>query len=163
MKSIILFRHGKPEKGSFSRDHDRPLASAGISDAKKMGLYITRINELPDLVISSTAMRAKMTAETAMDEGKWPSVLELNANIYRGDSLFILKIINKQKNSLSSICLVGHEPTFSTFIARSTAGVYRRFPKASLAKIDFEVEKWKDILMGLGRLVWFIQPEELSD
>ena len=163
MKSIILFRHCKPESGGFGQDHDRPLALAGISDAKKMGIYLSRKNELPDLVISSTAVRAKMTTEIAMAEGKWSCILELNATIYGGDPLFILNLINNQNNSISSICIVGHEPNFSNFIARSTSVVYMHFPKGSMAKIDFDVEQWEEIDMGLGSLVWLVQPEEIGE
>ena len=161
MKSIILFRHGRPNNGGFTPDHDRPLASDGISDAKKMGLYLAGENQIPDLVISSTAFRAKTTAEVAMAEGKWPCTLELNAGIYGGNPLFLLRLSNFQDNSLSSICFVGHEPTFSTFIALLTDNYHQRFSKGSMAMIDFNVKSWKEIKMASGCLIWQVDPDEV--
>jgi len=162
MKSIILFRHANTESEAFSKDHDRPLVSSGISDAKKMGIYLAEKGDVPDLVISSTALRAKTTAEVAMAEGKWRSPLEFNTGIYGGDPLFLLDILKNQDNSYCSICLVGHEPIFSTFIARSTGDSCKHLPKGSAAKIYFNVDIWKNIVLGLGRLGWMKSPQELG-
>ena len=161
MKCIILFRHGRSESGHFGPDHDRPLASSGISDVKKMGLYLSNINQLPDLVISSTALRAKTTAVTAIDEGKWPCAIEFDSNIYGGDPFFLLSLTKGQDNSYSSICIVGHEPNFSNFIAQLTGDAHKSFSKGSMAKIDFYVEKWENITTGTGRLVWIVQPKDI--
>ena len=94
MKSIILFRHARSEIGDFNRDHYRLLVSKGIEDAKKMGLYLSGKKQLPEIVISSTALRSKITADTAMEEGKWPCPLILEAGIYGGSPIFLLNLVN---------------------------------------------------------------------
>ena len=161
MKCIILFRHGRSESGHFGLDHDRPLASSGISDVKRMGLYLSNINQLPDLVISSTALRAKTTAVTAIDAGKWPCSIEFDSGIYGGDAFSLLTLANRQDNSYSSICIVGHEPNFSNFIVQLTGDVHKPFYKCSLARISIDVEKWEDITTGIGRLDWMVQPKDI--
>ena len=161
MKSIILFRHARAERCDLGRDHDRPLASKGIADAKKMGLYLSGEKLLPEIVISSTALRAKMTGETAMEEGKWSCPLILESGIYGGVPLFLLNLVNKQDDAISSICLVGHEPNFSRFIASATRMKYVCFPTASMAKVEFNVIKWGDVIMDLGNLDWLLSPEHL--
>ena len=161
MKSILLFRHCKQSHGYFSADHERPLTLEGISDAKNMGLYLARINEIPDLVISSTAIRAKYTAEIAISEGKWNCPLKLYTGIYNGNLSFLLKLINNQDNSISTVCLVGHEPTLTNFIANLIGGVFEHFPRGSIAKIDFNVQNSSEISSGLGNLSWFITPSEV--
>ena len=161
MKSILLFRHCKQSNGDYSTDHERPLTLDGILDAKNMGLYIARINERPDLVISSTAIRAKCTAETAISEGKWDCSLKLYKGIYIGNLSFLLKLLNNQDNSISTVCLVGHEPTFTNFITNLIGGVFEYFPRGSIAKIDFNVQKYSAISLGIGNLSWFMTPSEL--
>ena len=53
MKTIILVRHGKSDLiDHFINDHDRPLTNEGINAAEKMGKYLSRKNEIPDIVIS---------------------------------------------------------------------------------------------------------------
>ena len=117
MKSIILFRHGKSEWNTYyDSDHNRPLAPRGIKSAKKMGIFLSNKNQMPDLVISSTAVRARSTVELAMAEGNWPSAMVLESAIYGGPPTILLSIAQSQTDPIKSICFVGHEPNFSMFI-----------------------------------------------
>ena len=117
MKSVILFRHGKSNCDiDYGLDHERPLSNKGTRDAKTMGKYLAKLNQIPDLVISSTALRAKTTAELSIKEGGWKSKFILEKRIYQSlpeDLLNILKLLKDDKNI---VCLTGHEPTFSSFI-----------------------------------------------
>ena len=66
-RSIIIFRHGKSDwDATYSKDHDRPLSSRGIEASKKMGRFLKDIKTIPDIIISSTAVRTKTTAELAI-------------------------------------------------------------------------------------------------
>ena len=78
MKTILLFRHGKSEISTyFCKDHDRSLVSEGVKEAGKMGIYLARRNELPDLVISSTALRAITTIDISiLSKGRFISIYE---------------------------------------------------------------------------------------
>ena len=70
-KSVILFRHGKSDwNATFESDHDRPVSKRGSKAAKKMGKYLSNIDQVPSLIISSTALRARNTAEIAIKAGK---------------------------------------------------------------------------------------------
>ena len=162
MKTIILFRHGKANRDKdFSNDHDRTLAPHGIKDAKKMGQFLSQKNEIPDLVISSTAIRAKSTAKLAMKTGKWTCPLSFNEIIYTGSTNDLLTIVQEQDNTLNSICIVGHEPKFSNFIHHSTNNEKTKFSTGSMAKIDFDISKWK--FTEFGNLDWLISPKELNE
>ena len=79
MKSIILFRHGKSDwNANYDGDHNRPLARRGIKATKNMGRFLAERNQIPDLVISSTAVRARTSAELAMEAGNWNCQMELS-------------------------------------------------------------------------------------
>tara|TARA_B100000315_G_C14539667_1_gene570247 strand:+ start:344 stop:835 length:492 start_codon:yes stop_codon:yes gene_type:complete len=163
MKSIILFRHGKSDWDiDYDVDHNRPLAKRGIKAAKKMGRFLAEQNQLPDLVISSTAVRARTTVELAMEAGNWNCQMELESAIYGGSPGTLLKLAQQQDNTLDSICLVGHEPNFSMFISRASNDGYIRFSTANMAKIDFQVNQWKDIRFYEGKLDWLQRPKELD-
>ena len=163
MKTIILFRHGKSDlNGHFINDHNRPLTNEGINAAEKMGKYLSRKNEIPDIVISSTAKRAKHTAEAAMNSGKWKSSITFNNIIYSGSTNDLLMMIKKQNNQYNSICIVGHEPKFSNFVNLSINTEHTYFPTATMAKINFEVLEWKLIEFGFGNLDWLINPKKLN-
>ena len=66
-KSVILFRHGKSDwDARYDSDHDRPLAKRGIRDAKRMGKFLSKRAEVPELILSSTALRTRETTKLAM-------------------------------------------------------------------------------------------------
>ena len=63
MKTLFLVRHAKanpPQQGL--PDHDRVLNDRGRRDAPEMGRRLAQRGLRPDLVITSTAARARATA-----------------------------------------------------------------------------------------------------
>ncbi len=163
MKSVILFRHGKSDwDAPYGSDHERPLAKRGVEAAKKMGIFLHAKNQIPELVISSTAVRAKTTVELAMDSAKWTSNFLLERGIYGGSPDFLLELIHSQDDIYNSICLVGHEPNFSMFISRATNDNYVNFTTANMAKINFDAQEWSRIFFGDGTLEWHQKPKELK-
>ncbi len=162
MKSVILFRHGKSDWDAvYNTDHNRPLAKRGIKAAKRMGKYLADLDQMPDLVISSPAVRAKTTVQLAMETGEWSSEFKLDRSIYGGASGTLLDLLYNINESVGVACLVGHEPTFSSFISNCTNSGWIRFPTASMARLDFEVSAWKEIRFGQGTLAWLTRPKEL--
>ena len=162
LRYIILFRHGKSDWNvNYESDHERPVSKRGIKAAKKMGRYLSNIDQVPGLIMSSTALRALNTAEIAINAGKWSSDLVLEKKIYESSVETLKNIISKQNDKYNSICLVGHEPTFSSFIEGCNNSIWSRFPTASMARINFNINRWCDIDIKLGSLVWLIRPKEL--
>ena len=162
MKSVILFRHGKSDWDAvYNTDHNRPLAKRGIKAAKRMGKYLADLDQMPDLVISSPAVRAKTTVQLAMETGEWSSEFKLDRSIYGGSSGTLLDLLYNINDSMGVACLVGHEPTFSSFISNCTNSGWIRFPTASMARLDFEVSAWKEIRFRQGTLAWLTRPKEL--
>ena len=160
--SIIIFRHGKSDWNAiYSKDHDRPLSKRGVNASKKMGIFLKKKNQIPDIVISSSAERAKATAKLAIKAGNWSSNFYIDERIYCRSSDFLLQLVKLIDDKHKSICFVGHEPTCSSFISLST---FRstRFKTASMAKINFFSNSWSEIEFGKGRSDWLISPKEIS-
>ena len=160
--SIIIFRHGKSDWNAvYGKDHDRPLSKRGIDASKKMGIFLKKKDQVPDIVISSSALRAKTTAELAIKAGNWSSNFYINERIYGRSSDFLLELAKLIDGKHQSICFVGHEPTCSSFISLSTFHS-TRFKTASMAKINFASKSWGEIEFGKGTLDWLISPKEIS-
>ena len=164
MKIIILFRHGQAHWNSgFNKDYERTLTDVGILEAEKMGRYLANKNLIPEQVISSSAIRAHTTAKTANIAGKWNKNIILEPMIYGGNPEFLLNLVKSQDDKINFICLVGHEPNFSGFVNKSIIGNFREsYPTATMAKIDFEIEKWDDIEFNTGNLDWAVRPYEIK-
>ena len=146
MKSVILFRHGKSDwNASYGTDHDRPLNSRGIKAAKKMGQYLLEKDQVPDLIISSTAVRAKTTAQLAIESANWQSKLMFERGIYGGSPEYLLDLIHSQDDQYS----------------QATGNGYLNFTTANMAKINFNADLWIKVQFLNGKLEWHQQPKNL--
>ena len=161
MRSIIIFRHGKSDWGAiYDRDHDSPLCKRGVKASKKMGQYLNTIHQVPEIVVSSSAIRTKNTAKLAIEHGNWSSKFFIETKIYGGTSETLLSIIHSTEDKYGSICLGGHEPTCSSFISLCTYHS-QRFTTASMANINFKTNSWGVIKFGGGILEWIKSPKEI--
>ena len=165
MKSVILFRHGKSDWGAtYDHDHERPLSKRGIRDAKKMGKFLSKKTEVPDLVISSTALRTRNTIELAVKDGGWLAKIKYEKSIYGASLGRLINILKEQDNKYQCICLVGHEPIFSSFIEKVKSQSITKFPTAAIGKVSFVTKKWNEIKITSDKceLNWFFKPKEIN-
>lgn len=159
MKRLILFRHGKSDwDASFSKDHARPLAGRGIKAARKMGKLLSQASQVPDLVISSTAVRARSTAELAMEAGQWSTELQFSDVLYASSPSRVLGFLQQLPDACEQVLLVGHEPTWSGLVSEFT-GATAHMPTAAMAAMQFPISRWQDLRFDSGELIWLLQPK----
>ena len=73
MKTVLFLRHAKSSWSSPDLDdHERPLNGRGRSASATMGRYLEDNDLLPDLILCSTAKRARETLKRA--SAGWRSV-----------------------------------------------------------------------------------------
>lgn len=158
-KRIFIYRHAKSDwSAAYGADHDRPLAPRGTESAKTMGKMLGLSGQVPDLIISSTATRAKETVQISRKEGKWDCELTENEILYYESIHKIFRLIKDLPGNYSSVMLVGHEPKCSALTSYLIGGGDITFKTAAMARIDFETEKWDQLHPGSGELRWLQTP-----
>jgi phosphohistidine phosphatase len=158
-KSIILYRHAKSDwNADYGSDHKRQLNERGIKSAEIMGKVLSLSNQVPELVITSSAVRAKQTLQLSIETGGWKCDVKEDKKIYYNDTGDILEIIRSVSNKYSSVMLVGHEPKWSSLTSMMIGGGKINFPTAAMSKIEYQVDDWKDIEYRTGELKWLLQP-----
>jgi phosphohistidine phosphatase len=163
MKTIMLLRHGKSNwDADYKSDHERPLAVRGQKASARLGKFLKANNSVPDQVITSTATRARETLDLAMIKGGWKSPVIETRDLYFSSPERILDIIRKQSDSLESLLLVGHNPTWEDFLSLLVAGGSFRMPTAALAKVRFLVSHWSEVREGTGILEYLVTPKVLK-
>lgn len=161
MSRIIFFRHGKSDwDADYTSDHERPLKGRGRKAARRMGEFVRSADSIPDLVISSTAVRAQSTAVLAMESGEWDCDLVLNGALYGASVATIMGVIRRLSSDVSTVVLVGHEPTWSSCVLHLT-GADARVPTAAMACIDLYTAEWSAVGEGTGELQWLVTPRIL--
>jgi phosphohistidine phosphatase len=159
VKTIILLRHGKSDwDAGYGDDHDRPLARRGRKAATLMGALLARVGQVPDRVLTSSAVRARETVDLAVEAGRWPCPVEVVPEFYGGSPAAVLERVRRENDGASSLMLAGHEPTWSALASDLMGGGILRFPTAAMARIDLEIDGWKSVGFDRGMLVWFLVP-----
>jgi phosphohistidine phosphatase len=164
LKHLYILRHAKSDwQASFESDHQRPLSKRGTKAASLMGTFLTRLEQQPDLIVSSTAIRARQTAELAKQTGDWSCPLVLSEAIYGATAQEVLPVIRAQDPAYSRLLITGHEPTWSELVAELTGGGKPHLPTAAMARIDIPIEAWAELDTGQGTLIWLVTPRLLGD
>jgi phosphohistidine phosphatase len=164
MKTLMLMRHGKSDWDTdSSNDHDRPLARRGIKAARRIGRWLATAERAPELVITSTAVRAQTTVELAAEAGAWSCPIHATQSLYGADIETTLAEVHGLPERVERVLLAGHEPTWSSFVSRMIGGGSIRFPTAAVAAIELNVSHWQAVAVGAGTLLWMIVPRLLKD
>ena len=149
---LYLMRHAEAEKTNDSKtDFDRLLTARGERDARYMGKMISGS---PDLVLVSTATRAKKTANI------WADSLEIHLEkprnyflnrviylnqLYQASEIQLLSVIASLKDDIQSVMIIGHNPSLSD-ISGSLAGKPINLSTAEV--ITFTIERsWRNFNM----------------
>ncbi len=157
---LFLMRHGKSDWSAGSgRDHERPLAQRGIQAVLRMGQCLSTGEQLPELIVSSTAVRARSTADLLVQGAQTSIPIEMSDAFYESTPERVLADIKKRKDDVSSLMIVGHEPTWSSLASQLIGGGELAFPTGAIARIDFDCERWTQVAKGRGVLKWLLQPK----
>ena len=157
-KTLLLMRHAKSDwDADYRLDHDRPLSERGVRNARSMGRVLSAHGLEPQVVISSTALRAKTTAQLAIEEGGWETELRLDATLYESGPEDVLGV-GASAPEVSRLMMVGHQPTWSILVAELT-GERVEMKTATVAVLELEMESWAGLRLGKGTLTRVLDPK----
>jgi phosphohistidine phosphatase len=163
MRTLLVMRHAKSDWGeAFSSDHERPLAPRGIKAARRMGRFLSEAGTPPELVVTSTAVRALTTAELAAEAGSWGCSIVTDAALYASDPERVLGVVAEVDPEVSRLLIAGHEPTWSGLVRQLIGGGSVRMPTAAVACLDLADGGWADLAPGSCVLRWLVTPKMLK-
>ncbi|MBN8821383.1 MULTISPECIES: histidine phosphatase family protein [unclassified Spirosoma] len=161
--TLYIVRHAKAEdRAMFMTDHDRQLTADGIIAAARMGRYLHEKSVLPDVIISSTAPRAKDTAKVIAEQTGFDTArIELNQFLYEGGPKAYLAALNRLPATVQTAMIVGHNPDVSylgEFLTHKDIG---SMSKGAVLAITFGNLNWAEISGRTGSLEFQIGPKQL--
>lgn len=152
-------RHAKSDwNAEYEADHDRPLNARGVRSARVMGEVLSRAGIVPKEVISSTAVRARSTAELAIEAGSWESDLILEPKLY-GTGPNTAMAVAAQAPSVDRLMLVGHQPAWSMLVLELT-GESAQMKTATVAVVEIPGDDWSAMGAGRCELTGVLQPPD---
>lgn len=157
-RRLLLMRHAKAEWPEGVSDHDRPLSSRGRSDARATGEWLAEAGWVPDLIVSSDALRTRQTTEQVMAGlGEQPRT-GFESSLYECDIADVLDVINATGPKVRILMVVGHEPTMSATTAVIT-GRQAHFSTSAVARIEFD-GGWDAVEGHSGDLIGVRTPKD---
>jgi phosphohistidine phosphatase len=162
---LSLLRHahaGDPAKWK-GPDADRPLSPKGQRQADRLARFLAEHDLRPDLLVSSSKVRAVQTAEAVArafdlpihNDGRLADPLDLaTVDAILDDALRGPRAADGPQR----VMLVGHDPDFSDLLMELTGIPDLTMRKGALARIDAP----RPLRPGGGTLVWLVPPQLLD-
>lgn len=170
MKTLHLLRHAKSSwKEPGTEDHARPLARRGERAAERMGMLAAEAGVRPDLVLCSTAERARATLARVLPRLKGEPRVLFEAGLYLASAGALLDRLCQVDPGVGEVLLVGHNPGLGELAvllagsgeAADRLRMARKFPTGAWAEICFR-EPWAQLGPGRGELRRFVAPRDLE-
>ncbi len=163
MRTLLLLRHAKSSWSDPGRtDHDRPLTERGKQDAPRMGQLLKEQGLVPDLIVSSTAKRARKTAKKVARTCGYVGEVRETDTLYLAPVAQYLELLRQLPDQQQRVLLVGHNPGLEDLVETLT-GRCERLSTAALAQITFEIASWRELgATTRGQLVNLWRPKELG-
>ena len=167
-RRLLLLRHAKSAWPEDVADHDRPLAGRGRRDAPAVGRWLSKSGFVPELVLCSTARRARETWQLAEEELSGKPRTTFERRVYGASPAELLDLARETSSGVRTMMIVGHEPTMGDLaleLASSESGealerVRNKFPTAAIAILGFTGD-WAGLSPGQARLDEFVTPADL--
>ncbi len=171
MRRLLLLRHAKSswsEPGAS--DHDRPLNRRGQEAAPRVGAYLARHGLIPDLVLCSTARRARETWKLVAAEAPAAPAATFTERLYDATPRALIEVFRGAEPEAKSLLVVGHNPGLQEAATALIASgdledrerLREKLPTGGLVVIDFAIPDWSKLHPRSGRLERFVVPRMLE-
>ena len=159
-RTLLVMRHAKSDYPPGVADHDRPLAPRGVREARLAGDWLRAHMPDVDLVLCSTATRARET----LARTKIKAQARHLERLYGASPRTVYEEINGVEDEVRTLMLVGHEPTMGEFVLglsgadgtnpQAVERVSAKFPTSAIAVLHTD-EPWSRLEPGDAALVDF--------
>ena len=115
-RQLIVMRHAKAGELPGGPDAERPLRPRGRRNAAAAGQWLAARGALPDLVLCSTATRARQTWDCVSGELAGRPRLVCDPRLYQADVTALLGIIGETPPDAVTVMYVGHNPAAADLV-----------------------------------------------
>ena len=126
-----------------------------------MGELLRDYRLIPDVLISSDAVRAQLTAAAVAEAARYAGEILLDERLYLASPEQIVAVLQMVPDEADTVMVVGHNPGLEELVER-LAREPHDLTTAALAQIVLPIDGWRDLTLSTrGRLVGFWRPQDL--
>ncbi len=153
MKTLIILRHSKTEKTNPAGDQARELTKPGRRWATEAGREIFEASGMPDLLVTSNAIRAVQTGDLAAEAMQFTGERRVIPEVYGATENELVQVIQGFPDGFEKIVLVGHNPGLEELADRFRgAKSTDHLPTAGWMVVELNIEQWADAEAGAGKI-----------
>lgn len=161
VKTVWLLRHAKSSRDDPSLDdHDRPLARRGRKAAERLCRWSSANRVLPELVLCSTALRARSTLDLVLGGLGNPQVA-IESCLYHATAWDLLDRLHTVPEGVTEVLLVGHNPGLHDLVGMLAPPGTGEFPTGALAKLRLAIDAWPAARPSCAQLDQIVLPRLL--
>ncbi len=152
---LSVIRHAKSSWSDPElADHDRPLNKRGRRDAPRMGERLHARGFAPDIIFTSTALRARLTADAIVSACGLESRVRARRALYHAEPEEILDVVEAGAAAAGSrhVAIVGHNPGCTELVVWLTGADLDNLPTCGVATVRIDGERYADARRGAGHL-----------
>lgn len=160
-KRLILVRHAKSSWDNPSlHDHERPLNKRGSRDAVTMGKRLAAKKVRPNLIITSDAERAAVTARMiAKSLGYTSDSIVEDPDLYLASAKRMLEVLSARCNAYDEIMLIAHNPGITELANRIGNERIQNLPTSGIYAVEGDIDNWLELHDQPGTTLWFDYPK----
>jgi len=166
-RELLLLRHGKSDWSVGVDDYYRPLKDRGKRGAQRVGVWLAQQKMVPDVIVSSPAERALVTAEKACKAmGNGDQGIIRDERVYEAGLTDLLKVLADCPPDAGRVMLVGHNPGLEELLEWLVIDRVvlpedgKLLPTATLARLQMPAD-WRTLIAGCAQLVSITRPGTL--
>ncbi len=168
-RELLILRHGKSAwDGGAESDFDRPLDKQGILACHVVAQKLLNDKILPDLILSSSAVRTTQTVLRVAKQARIPmSQIQWNPKLYNSSVDTWLKELQKVPAQTERLLICGHNPGLEellTLLCVQPVGPRddgKIMSSGSLAHLQVLVP-WPEVAAKCSKLVSISRPNDAT-
>ena len=147
MKKLLLIRHAKSSWDDASIDDvDRPLNGRGKKNAPEMAQRLVKKDIIPDLLVSSHALRALETARIfAKEFNLGANDILIRNELYMAGPGAFEQVIQNIPDEYNTIAVFSHNPGITEFANSITKARIDNMPTASIFAVKIKTDSWRTL------------------
>jgi len=163
MKTLLILRHGKAAQEENEGDRARPLTKRGMHAAELIGHLLRDEKLVPEVIVTSSALRARDTARRVAAAAKFDGVITELDELYLADPEAYIKALVEHAGDAECVLVVGHNPGLEALTLLLT-GEPVSLPTAGLVECELPIASFAELnLEARGKLRMVRRPKELDD
>lgn len=153
-RTLYIIRHAQASKDLyFPGDFFRTLDKTGYKEVAEMAAWLAGEGAIPELFISSSAIRAYSTALVFAKHLNYATEkIILKDAVYDASLNKLYHVLQETDDIYNSVAIFGHNPGFTDLLNNLCGFEIDNLPTSGIAAVSLKTKSWSKLNKGDGKI-----------